>query len=35
MLNNDRRNKFHSISDKFDNLYQFTNNKIKNVKSKC
>ena len=34
MLNNDKTNKLHSISNKFTNLSQFTKNKIKNAKSK-
>ena len=34
MLNNDKTNKFHSISNKFTDLSQFTKNKIKNAKSK-
>ena len=33
MLNNNKTNKFHNISNKFTDLSQFTKNKIKNAKS--
>ena len=34
MFNNGKINKFHTISNKFIDLSQFTKNKIKNGKSK-
>ena len=34
MLNNDKTNKFHSISNKFTNLSQFTKNKNQEQKVK-